>query len=140
MGKLVCVDPKSTIEVEIEGAKFKIGVLAMGVQERMALVQKGRPFESVSLAVRYGVKGHEGIEYEDGRPVPFKTEKDADGIEVVSQETMDVYYQALGEKFGALANHAMERSLSPKAKAALAAERDPKTASDGSSAGSAEKS
>ncbi len=89
--RLVCVDPASTREYRIGGGVFRIGVLPRDIHGQVLELRKGRALDTLWLAARYGVKGHEGLSFEDGKPVPFNTEKDAKGREVVSEATLDVY-------------------------------------------------
>lgn len=95
------VNPKSVKEVELNGAKFKIGILPYGkrteIESSAYFNQKAETVEQMRQillqhyeTVRAGVKGHDGLTFEDGTPVPFIESKDG----LVSDETMEVYSAA----------------------------------------------
>ena len=102
------INPKDTIEVEVEGAKFTIGVipyqkfLELQSQISMAGDTKTPTNEKVLTLskgnvdfVRWGVKGHSKMKFKNGVEVPFKTvEVDFDGVkyQVVAEETLQIYF------------------------------------------------
>lgn len=102
---MILLNPKSTKEVQVDGKKFKIGIIPFGkrteiqsaahfnkdLKDRdqvLGLMQQSYEY------VRWGVKGHTGLSFDDGAEVPFLTEKEKLGsieYDVVSRETMEVY-------------------------------------------------
>ena len=107
---MIAVNPRTVVEVDIEGSKFKIGILPYGKRvEIQSLAHFNRegtnPLQVQELLkqsyeyVRWGVKGHSDLRYSDGSVVEFKSEKTKIGeveYDIVSPETMEVY--AAGSK------------------------------------------
>lgn len=92
---LITANPGATREVEIRGAKFTIGIVPKDVYfDIFDMRGAGLNFEKLYKAVRYGVRGHAGILFEDGTEVPFETQKDAKGREIVNEKTMEIYLSA----------------------------------------------
>lgn len=104
MEKLICVRPDHTVDFEYSGGVFKIGVLPRNIYAKYVdagtkqLKGKMTGADMVDVqfdVVRYGIKGHSGLFFEDGEEVPFKTSKKRNGnevFEVVSDETLEIYY------------------------------------------------
>jgi hypothetical protein len=107
---MIAVNPKTVVEVDIEGVKFKIGILPFGKRveiqslthfnrEGVNSVQMQELLKQSYEYVRWGVKGHSDLKYVDGSIVEFKSEKAKVGeveYDIVSQETMEIY--AAGSK------------------------------------------
>lgn len=101
------INPKTVREVPIDGAVFKVGIVPYGKrieletstyhvsekkertkEELQDLLQQSFEF------VRWGVKGHSGLEFSPGEPVPFVSKTAVVGgmsYEIVSDETMEIY-------------------------------------------------
>lgn len=46
----------------------------------------------VMLLCKYGIRGHKGLEYSDGSPVPCNTEEEKDtGYTILTEETLNLY-------------------------------------------------
>lgn len=106
MGKLVAIRPNATVDFQIEGVTFKIGVVPRHIYSEFLDVSHnlttgkttgGELFKAQAKLVSWAVRGHEGFCYEDGTPVEFKTEIHKIGgksYDVVSEETIEAYYSA----------------------------------------------
>jgi len=104
MSKLVCVRPDHTVEFKYQGGVFQIGIIPRTIyaqfidagQRQVAGKASGEDMLNIQLdVVKYGVKGHSGLEFEDGSEVPFKVSKsrlNGKNMEVVADETLDIYY------------------------------------------------
>jgi len=88
--------------VMIDGARFTVGLLPPGKKAEIgAIIERNWDSKEILWSlypqrelVRFGVRGHEGLFFEDGSPVMFETSKEVcDRIEssVVSDSVMDVY-------------------------------------------------
>lgn len=93
------VNPKAKTEVQWEGATFTVGMVPFGKRTEIesqvffnrekpegpeqlrALMQQGIDF------VRWGIKGHKGLRFEDDSEAPFKANEDGS----VSDETLEIY-------------------------------------------------
>ncbi len=106
---MLVVNPGSTKTVEIDGAKFKIGILPFGkkveiqaaahfIREKTNPEQVREIFKVNYEYVRWGVKGHSGVQFQDGSEVPFKSVKEKLGdveYDVVAPETMEIYSMSI---------------------------------------------
>ena len=98
------VNPKMVVEREIDGYKFKVGIIPFGKKTEIEAVAffSGKvetPEQVENLVkqgyqyVKYGIKGHTGLRFdESSEEVPFT--QDSDGS--VSEETMAVYAASPG--------------------------------------------
>ena len=93
------VNPKLKKEVQVDDAKFSIGIIPFGkrteIQSKAYFDGKAESGDELKLVleqgyefVRWGVKGHSGLTFEDGSEVPFVMDE-KEGC--VSAETMAVY-------------------------------------------------
>lgn len=102
---MIVSNPNSTKEIELDGAKFTVGVIPYGKRielESMSLgnenAEKKESYRSIILQnlefIRWGVKNHSGLLFADGSEVPFTSKKELIGTReyvVVSDELMDIY-------------------------------------------------
>lgn len=118
VSKLVCVNPASIRDYEAGGGVFKLGVLPKDIH--MSLVQAGSNMKMEDLwkAVKYGVKGHSGLVFEDGTEVPFEAETDGKKRVVVGEKTLEVYLHS--RLIGELANELILKGSGPKVRERLA--------------------
>jgi len=93
MGKRLCVNPSEKWDYEPPGGgTFTVGVIPKEVMVSVLdLMTKGNIIEAQWMACKYGVKGHAGLSYSDGKDVEFKIATDDRGRTVVSDETLEVY-------------------------------------------------
>lgn len=99
------LNPKSTKEVEIKGAKFKIGTVPYHkFLELQSQVQVGADKKDTKAVlalckahmgfVKWGLRGHSGIEFEEGETAPFETEEqefDGKMYTVPTEDTLQLY-------------------------------------------------
>lgn len=101
----IAINPNTIIERPFNESTFKIGIIPYGKRTQIeadAFFNKdGKTKEEIYSMlnqsydlVQWGIRGHSGFSFEDGTPVPFKTQKAKSGnfeYDVVSDETMAVY-------------------------------------------------
>ena len=115
MAGLVVVNPEAEYEYRIDAGTFRIGGLTKDVLMKVQdLLRERRALEANWLAVKCGIKGHAGLEFEDGTPVPFNTEKDSKGRTVVAESTLMVY--ARSTLMGEMAAELYLKGSGPKAR------------------------
>lgn len=73
--RLICINPDSTREYKVAGGTFTLGVLPTDIYSRISTMEQNQ-YDALLLAVKYGVRGHEGLQYDDKTPVDFETTKD----------------------------------------------------------------
>lgn len=107
---MIAINPKTIVNVKIEGATFRIGILPFGkrveIQSLAHFSREGADPKQVQELLRqsyeyvkWGVKGHSDLKFEDGTAVEFKSVKEKIGdaeYDVVAPETMEIY--AAGSK------------------------------------------
>ncbi|MFA5115690.1 MAG: hypothetical protein WC486_00200 [Candidatus Omnitrophota bacterium] len=114
MPPICAIDPSEIVEVEVLGIKFQVGVIPFRrfneIQNRVAVINKENlvsagPEKQAELLnvlindtlieyVRWGIKGHSGLSFKNGKEVPFVTAKEKVGgkeYDVVAEETLQVY-------------------------------------------------
>jgi hypothetical protein len=119
--KLVCTRIDSTKEFSLQGGKFKIGILPRGIYADF--VEAGQKQVNGSMSgsemldlqtkiVKHAIKGHTGLEFEDGTDVPFET--DAKGQ--VSDATIEIYYatQIIQDLFNRVVTGESSEDADPK--------------------------
>ena len=91
---LICTRPDATRDFEYsKGGSFKIGVIPRDVKHRISqFFIKDEDGEAYAEAVRYGIKGHSDLAFEDGTEVPLKMTKDTKERDIVASETIDIYH------------------------------------------------
>lgn len=128
--KLVCVRPDATHDFQYKGGTFRIGVLPRSIYAKFidagSKQLKGKAsgeemLEIQTEIVRYGVKGHTGLEFDDGEEVPFRvSKKKLNGViyEVVDDATIEIYYATglLSGLFSKIIGNDSEEANGPKEK------------------------
>lgn len=105
------VNPKATKKVEIDGATFTVGVLPYGkrmeLESMVGVMNKtAQTKEDIKTIleqnfefVRWGIKDHSGLTFNEGEAVPFSNQKITYGdktYEIVSDELMEIYGATVG--------------------------------------------
>lgn len=99
------VNPKATKQVDVMGAQFVLGIIPYGKRIELETAtyhhkaertkeELRELLEQTFEFVRWGVKGHNDLEFSPGNPVPFISKKAMVGnyeYDIVSDETMEVY-------------------------------------------------
>lgn len=106
MEKLVAVRPDSTVDVEIKGVIFQVGIIPqhiyakwieIGTKMHSGKMKGEEMLEAQKEIVRFGVKGHKGLSYEDGEEVEFAQAKmpiRGKVYMVVREDILDIYYSS----------------------------------------------
>ena len=78
------INPENVKEIKIKGAKFTLGIIPyQKFLELQSTIRQSIKEEKVGIVnmckanidfVKWGVKGHSDIQFEDGKNVPFKTD------------------------------------------------------------------
>ena len=99
------VNPKATKTVEVMGGTFTVGIIPYGKRTELEAstfaAGEKRTTEEIRVLlrqnyefVRWGVKSHAGLAFQDGSEARFVTQKEqfcGQEYDVVSEETMAVY-------------------------------------------------
>ena len=101
--KLVAVRPNATVDHEIDGVIFKIGIVPQNIHAKWVEVVRRKDFKgdlyfnACNDVVRWAIKGHENFLYDDGEEVPFGQKKSVVGGKttmIVDDATMEIYYSS----------------------------------------------
>ncbi len=121
MKKVIAFEANEIFSFEYGGVIWKVAPLPHGIKKRLskestvAIQSKATIGDMIDVcmdAIKYGLKGWEGLNYSDGRPVSCVLTKDKNGVECLDEKSIEMIYRT--SAFDEISKYCLNPNTIPK--------------------------